>query len=81
MYLDINSMLSKKSFINTPYFFNCTPWLLFEGGNLRIGVIAGVVTLVALKLNDSGYGRFTLVVQTNCIRLMHKVDARLIQFS
>ena len=33
-----------------------------------------MVTLVELKLKDSGYERFTLVVQTNCIRLMHKVD-------
>ena len=30
-----------------------------------------VVTLVAVKLKDSVYERFTLIVQTNCIRLMH----------
>ena len=29
-----------------------------------------VVTLVAVKLKDIGYERFTLVAQTNCIRLV-----------
>ena len=29
-----------------------------------------VVTLVEVKLKDIGYERFTLVAQTNCIRLV-----------
>ena len=61
--------LVRKSFINTSS-ITCHAGLLFQDKNLLTGVIAGVVTLVALKLKDSGYERFTLVVQTNCIRLM-----------
>ena len=65
--------LVRKSFRNTSS-ITCHAGLLFQDKNFLTGVIAGVVTLVALKLKDSGYERFTLVIQTNCIRLMHKVD-------